>query len=307
MRVHVLGSGAGGGFPQWNCNCRNCAGLRKETVRAKPRTQSSLAVSADGERWYLANASPDIRQQIESFPSLHPRMGARDTPVQAVLLTNADVDHVAGLLSLRESQPLKIYATVTVRGWVLSSNAIFRVLNVMPGQTQWQSIELSETSSSLVGVDGREAGVRYQAFAVAGRPPAYLGLSAGPDETTIGLRFIDEKSGGSLAYVPGIREIDARLNSILAGCDCVLFDGTCWSDDEMIEQGVGNKTARAMGHLPISGPDGSLAALAKFASKRRIYIHINNTNPILDEDSTARREVEKSGLEIAFDGMDFEV
>src|SRR5215469_5295907 len=163
MRVHILGSGAGGGFPQWNCNCRNCDGIRKGTVRARSRTQASIAVSNDGDRWYLANASPDIRQQIESFPSLHPRMGARDTPIQAVLLTNADVDHVAGLLSLRESQPLKIYATPTVRGWVIGSNAIFRVLNVIPGQTRWQSIELSETGS-LVSVDGREAGIRYQAF-----------------------------------------------------------------------------------------------------------------------------------------------
>src|SRR5215472_11712771 len=138
MRVHVLGSGAGGGFPQWNCGCRNCAGLRAGTIRAAARTQSAIAVSADNERWYLANASPDIRQQIESFPSLHPAIGARDTPIQAVLLTNADVDHVAGLLSLRESQPLKVYATATVRGWVLGSNAMFRVLDVMPGQTRWQ-------------------------------------------------------------------------------------------------------------------------------------------------------------------------
>src|ERR1700687_2423784 len=149
MRVHVLGSAAGGGFPQWNCNCRNCSGLRRGSIRATARTQSSIAVSADGERWYVANASPDLRQQIESFAGLQPRRGARDTPIEAIILTNADVDHVAGLLSLRESQPLLIYATETVRGWVSGSNAIFRVLNVAPKQSQWNKIELHQNRTLL--------------------------------------------------------------------------------------------------------------------------------------------------------------
>ena len=245
-----------------------------------------------------------MRQQIESFAGLHPRGGARDTPIQGIFLTNADIDHIAGLLSLRESQPLKIFATATVRGWVIGANAVFRVLNVAPGQSRWESIELSKPLP-IVGVDDRESGLRYEAFAVPGKPPAYLGLSAGPDEATIGLKFIEGKSGKSLAYVPGIRSIDAQLEQILAGCDCILFDGTCWSDDEMIAQGVGTKTALAMGHWPIGGPQGSLAAMAKFAGRRRIYIHINNTNPILDEDSAERREVEQAGIDIAFDGMDF--
>jgi pyrroloquinoline quinone biosynthesis protein B len=307
MRVHILGSGAGGGFPQWNCNCRNCAGLRQGTIHARARTQSSIAVTSDGTGWYIANASPDIRWQIENFSGLHPRNTPRDTPIQAVLLTNADIDHVAGLLSLRESQPLRIYATETVRGWVVGSNAIFRVLNVAPGQCRWESIELSKPSRALIGVDGRPSGLRYEAFAVPGKPPTYLGLSAGPDEATIGVKFIDEKNGRSLAYIPGIQEVDGCLEGILAGCDCIVFDGTCWSDIEMIEQGVGSKTARTMGHMPIGGPEGSLAAMRRFADKRRIYIHVNNTNPILDEDSAARRQVETAGWEIAFDGMDFDV
>jgi pyrroloquinoline quinone biosynthesis protein B len=306
MRVHVLGSAAGGGFPQWNCNCRNCSGLRRGSIRATARTQSSIALSADGERWYLANASPDIRRQIESFAQLYPRRSARDTPIEAIMLTNADVDHVAGLLSLRESQPLLIYATETVRGWVIGSNAIFRVLNVAPIQSRCEKIELNKTRP-LIGLDGTASGILFEAFAVPGRPPAYLGLQAGPDEATIGLRFIDERSRRSVAYVPGIKQIDSRLEQILRDCDCILFDGTCWSDDELIAQGAGSKTALAMGHLPIGGCDGSLKIMAKVDGQRRIYIHINNTNPILDEDSAERREVTAAGWEIAFDGMDFEV
>jgi pyrroloquinoline quinone biosynthesis protein B len=237
---------------------------------------------------------------------LHPRDGARDTTIEAIVLTNADVDHVAGLLSLRESQPLLIYATETVRGWVIGSNAIFRVLNVAPKQSRWEKIQLNETRA-LIGVDGRASGILFEAFAVPGKPPTYLGLHAGPDEATIGLRFIDERNGRSVAYVPGIKQIDSRLEQILRGCDCILFDGTCWSDDELIAQGAGSKTALAMGHLPIGGPMGSLKNVPKVAAQRRIYIHINNTNPILDEDSAPRREVEAAGWEIAFDGMDFEV
>ena len=306
MRVHVLGSAAGGGFPQWNCNCRNCSGLRRGSIRATARTQSSIAVSTDGERWYLANASPDIRRQIESFVGLHPRRGARDTPIEAILLTNADVDHVAGLLSLRESQPVLFYATDTVRGWVTGSNAIFRVLNVAPKQGRWDRIELNR-ARPLIGLDGTASGILFEAFAVPGKPPAYLGVQAGPDEATIGLRFIDEESRRSVAYVPGIKQIDSRLEQILRSCDCILFDGTCWSDDELIAQGTGTKTALAMGHLPVGGPDGSLKNMAKVDGQRRIYIHINNTNPILDEDSQQRREVEAAGWDIALDGMDFEV
>jgi pyrroloquinoline quinone biosynthesis protein B len=306
MRVHILGSGAGGGFPQWNCNCCNCAGLRAGTIRAQARTQSSIAVSADGERWFVANASPDIRQQIEDFPALHPKHGARHTPIRGILLTNADVDHIGGLLSLRESQPLRIYATATVRGWVIGQNAIFRALNVAPGQTRWDTIEIGR-ELPLIGVDGAPSGLRYEAFTVPGKPPAFLGIAAGPDEATIGLRFIDEKSGRSVVYAPGVKQIDFALEKILSRADCILIDGTCWSDDELIAQGVGMKTALAMGHVPISGSQGSLAAMASLSRPHRIYIHINNTNPILDEDSRERREVEAAGWEIAFDGMDFEV
>ncbi len=263
-------------------------------------------MSADGERWYIANASPDIRQQIESFQGLHPRGTARDTPIQAILLTNADVDHVAGLLSLRESQPLRIYATQAVRDWVAGANTIFRVLNVSPNQSGWETIALSGPRP-LIGVDQRPSGLLYEPFAVPGKPPAYLGIQAGPEDATIGLRFIDQRDGHSIAYVPGIRHLHSRLQELLGACTCILFDGTCWSDDELIAKGLGNQTALSMGHMPISGPRGSLARMASITDRRRIYIHINNTNPILDEESAARREVEQAGWEVAFDGMDFEV
>ena len=307
MRVRVLGSGAGGGFPQWNCNCANCRGLRSGLRRARPRTQSSIALSADGVRWYLINASPDIRQQIESFDGLHPNDTPRGTPIQGILLTNADIDHIAGLLSLRESQPLCLYSTKQVRDWVLESNAVFRAICLLPSQCTWKSA-LTSGQHAIVGVDGKESGLRYEAFPVPGKPPAYLmDVVSEWSEETIGYKITDARSGRSLVYVPGVKQIDAHVASWLDGCDCLLFDGTCWSDDELLKLGIAPKTALAMGHIPISGPDGSLARLDDLRHVKRIYIHINNTNPILIEDSAERRAVEEAGWEVAFDGMDFEV
>jgi len=307
MRVRVLGSGAGGGFPQWNCNCDNCCGFRSGSLRATARTQSSIALSADGARWYLINASPDIRQQINAFDGLFPDRTPRGTPIQAILLTNADIDHIAGLLSLRESQPLCLYSTQQVREWVLESNAVFRALCLSPTQCTWQTVSTSG-QHKLIGVDGKDSGLRYQAFAVPSKPPAYLmGLVSQWSEETVGYKITDAYSGRSLAYVPGIKQLDATVAAVLGSCDCFFFDGTCWSDDELVAQGIAQKTALSMGHLPISGPDGSLAQLAGLRSVKRIYLHINNTNPLLIEDSPERRAVEEAGWEVAFDGMDFEV
>ena len=307
MRVRVLGSGAGGGFPQWNCNCDNCRGFRSGSLRATARTQSSIALSADGARWYLINASPDIRQQINAFDGLFPDRTPRGTPIQAILLTNADIDHIAGLLSLRESQPLCLYSTQQVQKWVLESNAIFRALCLSPTQCTWKTVSTSG-QHELIGVDGKDSGLRYEAFAVPSKPPAYLmGLVSQWNEETVGYKITDGYSGRSLAYVPGIKQIDVGVAAVLGTCDCFFFDGTCWSDDELVAQGIAQKTALSMGHLPISGPDGSLAQLAGLRSVRRIYIHINNTNPLLIEDSPERRAVEEAGWEVAFDGMDFEV
>jgi len=307
MRVRVLGSGAGGGFPQWNCNCDNCRSLRSGSRRARPRTQSSIAVSADSVRWYLVNASPDIRQQIESFDSLHPTGSPRGTPIQAILLTNADIDHITGLLSLREFQPLCLYSTKQVMDWVLESNAVFRAIRLLPSQCTWKTV-LTSGRHEIIGVDGKDSGLRYEAFAVPSKPPAYLmDLVSDWSEETIGYKITDPRTGGSLAYVPGIKQIDPDMLAMLRGCNCVFFDGTFWSDDELINLGIAQKSALAIGHIPISGPDGSLAKLAPLRDARRIYIHINNTNPILIEDSRERRAVEEAGWEAAFDGMDLEV
>ena len=306
MRVRVLGSGAGGGFPQWNCNCANCRGLRSGSLQATARTQSSIAVSTDGVRWYLINASPDILQQINAFAGLSPRTIPRDTPIQAILLTNAELDHIAGLLSLRESQPLRFYSTRQVRDWVLETNVVFRAV-CSSAQRTWKVVSTSG-QHELIGADGKDSGLCYEAFAVPTKPPAYLmDVVSQWSEGTIGYKIIDVQSGQSLAYVPAIKQIDANVVAILGSCDCFFFDGTCWSDDELVTQGLAQKTALSMGHVPVSGPDGSLVQLANLHKARKIYTHLNNTNPLLIEDSPERRTVEEAGWEVAFDGMDFEV
>lgn len=307
MRVRVLGSAAGGGFPQWNCNCTNCKGFRSGTLRATARTQSSIALSADGSRWYLLNASPDLRQQITAAPCLSPRTVPRGTPIHAILLTNAEVDHIAGLLSLRESQPLCVYSTQQVQDWVLETNAVFRGLFRPPTQCLWKTVSTTE-QHTLIGIDGVESGLCYEAFTVPGKPPAYLtGLVSESNEATIGYNIIDASSGRSLVYLPAIKQLDAAVMTVLESCDCFFFDATCWSDDELVRQGLSQKTSLSMGHVPISGANGSLSQLVSLRSARKIYTHMNNTNPLLIEDSAERRVVEEAGWEVAFDGMDFDV
>lgn len=307
MRVRVLGSGAGGGFPQWNCNCDNCRIVRSGSSRARARTQSSIAVSTDGLRWSLINASPDIRAQIESFDGLHAVGSPRGTPIQAILLTNADIDHITGLLSLREFQPLCIYSTKQVMDWVLESNTVFRAIRLFPSQCTWKTVMTSDRHE-IIGVDGKESGLRYEAFTVQSKPPAYLmDLVSDWSEETIGYKITDAKSGRSFAYVPGIKQVDSDLLAVLDGCNCIFLDGTFWSDDELIKLRIAQKSALEIGHIPISGPGGSLAKLAGLRDVRKIFIHINNTNPILIEDSAERRAVEEAGWEVAFDGMDIEV
>lgn len=307
MRVRVLGSAAGGGFPQWNCNCPNCKGFRSGTLRAKARTQSSLALSADGQRWYLLNASPDIRQQIAASPCLFPCVEPRDTPIQAILLTNGEIDHIAGLLSVRESQPLCIYSTPQVRQWVLETNAVFRGLFREPSRSLWKTVEPAE-QQEIIGIDGERSGLLYEAFLVPGKPPAYLtGLVTEWEEATIAYQITDAVSGQSLVYLPAIKHIDSAVMTLLANCDCFLFDGTCWSDDELVVVGLSQKTSLSMGHAPIHGPAGSLVQLADLQRPRKIYTHLNNTNPLLIEDSPERRMVAEAGWDVAFDGMEFEV
>ncbi len=306
MRVLVLGSAAGGGFPQWNCNCRVCRAARAGNGRALPRTQSSLAVSADGARWVLLNASPDLRQQITDNPPLHPTTGARHSPIAAVVLTNGDVDHVVGLLTLRESQPFVLYASRRVHDALLA-NPIFGVLN--PRFVRREALALG-AALALEAPDGETLGLTIEPFAVPGKVALYLenpeaGENFGTEEgDTIGLCVSQPLTGKSFFYIPGCAALDAPLAARLRRAPLVLFDGTLFENQEMVTGGLGAKTGQRMGHLNVSGPDGSMAAFAELEVERRIYIHINNSNPVLLEDSPERAAVEEAGWEVAYDGQE---
>jgi pyrroloquinoline quinone biosynthesis protein B len=303
VRIRVLGSAAGGGFPQWNCGCENCRGAREGTRPFRPRTQESVAVSADGARWLLLNCSPEIRQQIESFPALHPRH-ARHSPVAAIALTNGDLDHCLGLLSLRESHPVVIYATDSVRRGFTEGNVLYRTLERFPGQVSWRELPLGG-EVPLAGADGAPLGLAAEALAVPGKAPVHLeGLRPADPGDNIGLRIRETATGRRLAYLPGVGALTAAVREAVTGADCVFFDGTFWSSDELPAQGLGTRRAEDMAHLPVGGPGGSLAALAALRGPRRIYIHLNNTNPLLRDGGLERARAEAAGWEIAEDGLE---
>jgi pyrroloquinoline quinone biosynthesis protein B len=307
MIIKVLGSAAGGGFPQWNCNGLHSANVRAGRAGYKARLQSSLAVSADDEKWVLLNASPDIRQQINETPELHPSKsdGKRNSPIKAVVVTNADVDHIAGLISLRESQPFTIYGSDRVLA-TLNDNSIFNVCD--PKTVPRLVLELDKPTR-LEGA-GFDLGLTVEAFAVPGKVALFLekedanGNFGSREGDTIGLKVTDAKTGKSFFYIPGCAEVDAPLAKRIRGADLIFFDSTLFTDDEMVSQGLSGKTGKRMGHISISGPDGSIEALRPLNIKRRIYVHINNSNPILDENSEARKVVESAGWEVGFDGME---
>jgi pyrroloquinoline quinone biosynthesis protein B len=297
MRLIVLGAAAGGGFPQWNSACAVGRRAWARDAAATWRTQCSVALSTDGARWTLLNASPDLRQQILSTPALQPRRGPRHSPIAAVVLTNGDVDHVAGLLCLRESQRFDLYATGAILE-VLKSNPIFDVLN--PEFVRRRALVL-EQPVALAG------GPTIVPFAVPGKVPLYLEGEA-PEigaltEDVIGLELRAE-SGAIGFFVPGCARLTPALAERLAGAALVLFDGTLWADDEMIRSGTGTKTGARMGHMSISGSDGTLAAFAAQGIRRKVLIHINNTNPVLLEDSAERAAALAAGWEVACDGME---
>jgi pyrroloquinoline quinone biosynthesis protein B len=303
MWVRVLGSAAGGGFPQWNCACPGCRAVRDGTRPARPRTQSSIAVSADASRWFLFNASPDVRAQIESFPPLHPTSepeggrGSRLVPLRAVLLTDAELDHTLGLLLLREGHGLELHATETVRDTLCDGTSLLRTLQVYC-PVEWRPV--------MPGADVPLAdGLSYRAFDVPTTKAARFGSGTGKGRV-VGYRLTDERSGRSLVYLPSVQEVTA-VRDQLDDCACLLVDGTFWRDDELIRLGLAGKTAREMGHQPIDGPDGSLAPLAALPIGRTIYIHINNTNPILLEDAPERRILQRHGVEVAVDGLELRV
>jgi pyrroloquinoline quinone biosynthesis protein B len=303
VRVRVLGSGAGGGFPQWNCGCDNCQGVRAGTIKAIPRTQDSITVSADGERWFLLNASPEIRQQIESFPALHPRR-PRHSPIAAILIANGDLDHCLGLFSLREAYPIVVYATDPVREGITQANVFYRTLERFPGQVTWRPLEVGREDELTDGA-GTPSGLLVEPVAAPGKLPVHLeGLAEPSPPDNVGLLVRERASGRVLAYFSAVARMTPTVEAALDRADCVFFDGTFWSSDELSGPGLMAKTAEDLAHLTIGGGGGSLNALASRRPRRKIYIHINNTNPILREDSPERRQVEARGCEVAWDGME---
>ncbi len=261
-------------------------------------------MSADGHDWFLLNASPEIRQQIESFAPLHPR-GRRHSPIQGILLTNGDLDHCLGLLSLRESQPLVIYATEPVRRGFTDDNVLYRTLQRFPDQVTWRVLKPGR-EEELAGRDGRPSGLSVEAVPVPGKPPVHLErLQAAPDpEDSVGFRIRESATGRLLAYGSGVGRLTPSVRQLLDGADCVFFDGTFWSSDELPALGLGGKRAEEMAHVPVGGAGGSLAGLSDLRASRRIYIHVNNTNPLLREDSAERALVRAAGWEVAEDGME---
>jgi pyrroloquinoline quinone biosynthesis protein B len=291
VRVRVLGSAAGGGFPQWNCHCQTCEAARAGE-RARPRTQSSLAIRGDDGPWFLVNASPDLRQQLESLDAPD---GIRASPIAGVLLSDAEIDHTAGLLLMREAAtPLRIYGEAGIKRALSNGYPVLAVLERYSG-TEWVTLEPGRpqplAGSSLV----------VEAFAVGGDAPRYV------DEAleASGLRFSD--GSAAVTYIPGLARLDDSVIARLAASDLVLVDGTFWHDDDLARQGISDRTARDMGHTPLAGPGGTLAVLAGLERPRKVLVHINNTNPILLEDSPERAEVVRAGVEVAYDGLEAEL
>jgi pyrroloquinoline quinone biosynthesis protein B len=277
--------------------------VRAGTIAAVARTQESAAVSADGTNWFLLNASPEIRAQIESFPALHPR-GPRDSPIAGILLTNGDLDHSLGLLSLRESHPLTVYATERVRRGFTADNVLYRTLERFPGQVTWRELEPGR-EQPLLGPGGTPSGLAVEAVALPGKPPVHLMGRYPPDPgDNVGLRIREPATGRALAYLPAVAAINPAVTAALADAACVFFDGTFWSEDELVAPGLGRQRAADMAHLPVGGPAGSLAASALQRVSRRVYTHINNTNPILRDDSPERAAVEAGGWTVARDGLE---
>ncbi|HQT46779.1 MAG TPA: pyrroloquinoline quinone biosynthesis protein PqqB [Acidocella sp.] len=305
MKVRVLGAAAGGGFPQWNCGCPSCRRARSGDPLLTPRTQASLAVSADGSNWVLLNASPDLPYQLAQSPCLHPAAGlARHSPIAAVLLTGGDIDCLAGLLSLREGHPFNLYGPESVLN-ILGGNSVF---DVLPTPRVPRHTLALETPTVLRTANGSELGLTCRSFRVGGKIPLYAetsdrieDLSSG--DAVVGLAITDP-AGRRLVFIPGCASVGDALRAEVEGADILFFDGTLWQDDEMIRAGLSHKTGARMGHISIAGEAGSIAAFANVRLGRRIFIHINNTNPILCDDSPEAAFARAAGWEIAHDGME---
>lgn len=303
LRVLILGAAAGGGFPQWNCACPNCAAFWRGEAGLEALTQSSIAVSPDGENWVLINASPDLRAQILASAKLQPQSpdqsGRRNSPIKAVVLTNGDVDHVAGLLTLRERQPFQLYATGEILE-IIRGDSVFGVLN--PDFVDMREVAPEQSFEPL-------SGLAMTLFSVPGKTPLYLeGATVETDvvgEQTVGVAF--DMGGKRGHYIPGAADLPFDLKARLDGSALVMFDGTVYEDAEMAAQGVGEKTGQRMGHMAMAGDHGSIAAFHDLDIQRKIFVHINNTNPVLMPGSEARAEAEAAGWEIGHDGMEIEL
>lgn len=300
MIVQFLGTAAGGGFPQWNCRCDGCRLSRADPGAAWPRSQSSVAVSADGTRWLLVNASPDVRAQLAQLPE-PPSTDVRALPFTAIALTDAELDHTLGLPLLREGGRLHVYCTMAVRDMLVDSAGLLR-LTAAFADVGVHPLSL-DTPVEPVDLDGRPIGLTVEAFAVDGDPPRFVARSAAMRGAVIGLRIEDSASRIAFVYVPCCRALTDDLRRRFDGAAAIAFDGTFWRDDEMTAAGTGKRTARQMGHVPVGGNDGSLRWLGSITAAHRVYTHINNTNPILVENSTQRREVDAAGITVGFDGL----
>lgn len=304
MQIHVLGSAAGGGFPQWNCNCPNCTGVRSGSIKATPRTQSSILVGDGLPDWVLVNASPDILTQIKSTPTLQPARQVRDSGIAAVLLMDAQVDHVTGLLMLRErNSPLPLYATEQVFEDLTSGLPLVNTLEHYC-KTHRHLIDLDKGAFKIDPLSG----IEFEPIPLSSKAPPYSPHRHDPHVgDNIGLLIRDCTTSRCVFYAPGLGEIERQVQQAMQQADVLLVDGTFWTDDEMIRAGLSNKRAIDMGHLAQSGPGGMLEALEPYADKRRVLIHINNTNPILRDDSPQAQQLKDLGIEVAYDGMQIEV
>ena len=304
MHIHLLGTGAGGGFPQWNCNCDNCKRLRSGTIKSTARTQSSITVSGNGEDWVLFNASPDIRAQIESFPPLQPARKVRDTGICSIILCDGQIDHSTGLIILREhDKPWDVYCTESVYEDMTTGYPIFNILGHFRG-VNWHEVSTEQTPFTIPKADN----LIFTAVPLKSEAPPYSPHrhNTVPGDN-VGYKVEDTSTGKNLFYAPGLGEIEEHVYEYMQNADVVLVDGTVWTNDEMSRHGISDKLASEMGHLDQSSKGGIKDTLSSLKKPRKILIHINNTNPILDEDSPERKQLDDAGIEVSFDGMDIHI
>lgn len=297
MKIRVLGSAAGGGLPQWNCGGDNSVRARAGDPKVPARSQPSIAVSADGARWSLVNASPDVRDQLARAPELHPRPGTRDIPLDTVVITNPDLDHVLGLLVMREALPYRVVSTSFTKRSLLDHNAVFRLI-----EPAWGEVKLDEDFPL-----DREGELLGRLFPVPGKVPTWVGeLESNDSEATTGLRITERRTGKRVVYAPGLQRLDSGTLAELESADLRFVDGTFWTENELLTMRPGAPTATTMGHTPVGGPNGSLAVFRQLPG-RTVFIHLNNTNPMLVVNSPEAAEVRAAGAEIAMDGMELEL